>query len=344
MSAAPAPGTPASGPPELLRGAARRLAQIAATGAIFAAFSELWFYRVPLGANLVELVVIYGLFGYLFLLTLRLFQARAFASLFVAAAMFGFFIEGVPVPALYSNLPFSLAWTSLAWHALLTVSVGYYLYRRVMAARGVAAALALNAAIGAGLGIWGAYSWNVVENEAAGTISYVWQPVSAFAGQFLLGWAMFVGGHMLLDRLGPGPGSPSRREYGLFFGLAAAAWLLGVFRPFFPFSLILPFLLLVSLASLRAGLRSPPNRWLADFLALRIAPRRYGAALLIPICAIGAHAVIRAAGLAWETNVPVAGLTVPAASLYWLYALLRANHAGHRTRPDPPPDARLNER
>ena len=323
---------------------AHRLLLIAAIGAILTAASEIWFYQIRLGPELIALVLIYGLFGYLFLLTLRLFQARAFATLFVAAGMFGFFIEGVPVPQLYLNLPFSIAWTSLAWHALFTVSLAYYLYRRVMAHSRWRAAVALNLGLGVAMGVWNAYLWNVIEDEAAGTISYAWHPVGEFAVQFLVGWALFMGGHLLLNRFAPQPVRPGPSEFLFFLGLAMLAWLLGNFLPFFPFSLILPILIVISLASLQAGLASPANGWLAAFFALRIPSQRLVLSLLIPGAAILTYALFAALRLEWETNVVVAGLAVPVSAIYWLYALLRANHAGHRTRPGPPPDLRLDER
>ncbi len=301
---------------------------VAATGAIFGAFSEYWFYRLEGGPWQVELILTYGLFGYLFLLTLRLFQVRAFAGFFVAAGTFGFMVEGIPVPALYLNLPFSMVWTSLAWHALLTVSVGYCLYRRVMARSGPGPALALNALIGVALGVWNAYLWNVAEGPAPGGISFQWQPTGEFARQFLIGWGLFIGGHVLFDRFPPSANAPSRREFAAFLGLATLAFLLGVFAPFFPFSLVLPFLLLVSLASLGAGAATVRNNWLAAFFALRIAPGAYLFSLALPAMAIATYALIAAARLEWETNVLAAALTVPAAALYWLHALLRANRAG----------------
>jgi len=82
----------------------------------------------------IGLILAYGVFGYVFLLALRLFQVRSFAGLFLAAAVFGFLVEGSVVPVLYMTLPFSIAWTSLGWHALFTVSTGFFLYRRVMSA------------------------------------------------------------------------------------------------------------------------------------------------------------------------------------------------------------------
>ncbi len=257
--------------------------------------------------------------------------------------MFGFMIEGIPVPQLYLSLPFSVAWTPLAWHALFTVSVGYFLYRRVMATGSARARALLNIAIGLGLGVWNAYLWNVVEDETAGSIAWAWHPVSEFASQFLAGWVLFIGGHLLLDRFPPPP-RPAPREFLTFLALAMLAWLLGWFLPLFPFSLILPFLLVVSLASLNAGRASPNNSWLARLFSLRIPARHYTTAILLPATAIATYATMKALEIEWETNVPVALITVPVSTFYWLYAILRANHAGHKTTPGPAPDLRLDER
>ena len=324
-------------------GFARRFAGVAATGAIFSAFSELWFYRIEANAGQLGLILAYGFFGYILLLTLRLFQVQSFAGFFVAAAMFGFLIEGVLVPVLYLNLPFSVAWTSLGWHALFTVCVGYYLFRKLMSARAWRGAALLNGAIGVGLGVWNAYLWNVVETDAV-ISGYHWHDTREFSAQFLVGYGLFVGGHLLLDRFPVSPAAPSRQEYALWFTLAMAVFGFGYFLPLFPYSLVLPFALLISFASLRAGLASQQNDWLAQFLALRIPLPRYALSLLIPGLAIASYWAVTSARLEWETNVVVAGLAVPISSIYWIYALLRANHAGHSTRPGPPPRPGQDER
>ncbi len=306
----------------------QRLVLLGATGAIFSACSEFWFYRLTGDVGQVGLILAYGWFGYTFVLTLRLFQVRAFSGFFVAAGIFGFLVEGTLVPVLYLNLPFSIAWTSLGWHALFSVSVGYYLYRRIMAGASARAALVLNGALGTALGIWNAYLWNVVESPGGGVASYDWQPTGAFALQFLSGWALFLGGHMLLDRFPPCPARPPRLEFALFLGVPLGLYAAAFLDPLFPLSLILPLLLLVSLASLGAGARVPAQPWLDTVFSWRIAKGNYRYALLIPVMAIATYAVFKAARLEWETNVLVATPAVLVSSLYWFYALLRANHAG----------------
>ncbi len=314
------------------RGVLHRAARIVAVGAMFSAVSEFWAYPIELGMGQIGLIVAYGLFGYVFLLTLRYFQVCSFAGLFVAAGVFGFLVEGTVVPVLYLNLPFSIAWTSLAWHALFTIGVGYFLYRRVMSAPSARNAVLLNAAIGLAFGIWNAYFWTVV--EGTDPVAFSWQPTSAFAAQFLMGWAFFLLGHVLLDMFPPPPRPPGRLEFGLFLSLAILPYLLTYLWVMFPLSLALPALLLVSFAALRAGRSRPESSWLETFFSYRIALRRYGVSLLIPVMAIATYQAMAWARLEWETNVVIAVLVVPLASVYWVYALFRANHPGHLERRD----------
>ena len=321
-------------PPPKPRGARRiagalllRLALILALGGLFSAFSEFWFYRIRPGLGRYALVLLYGLAGYLFVLILRFFQVRGIAGFFVAAGLFGFAIEGIAVGQLYANLPFSIVWTPLAWHALFSLGLGYLLYRRVMAEGPLLGAVALNLAIGIGLGIWGAYLWNVIEADD-GSVHFLWQPAARFADQFLFGFVLFIGAHALLDRVPPPASAPPRAEFAAFAALAGLFWLAGPALAWFPFSLVMPFLVLVSIASLlvghERGRKGAGSDWLARFFALRIPPGRYLLSLLLPAAAIATYAAMEANRLEWESNVVVALITVPLSALYWLYALIRA--------------------
>jgi hypothetical protein len=303
---------------------------ILAFGAIFAAFSELWFYRLTDPAAALELIAVYGLLGQFFALTLRRFQVRGFTGFFVTAGLFGFMIEGIPVPVLYQALPFSIAWTSLAWHALLSIGVGYFLYRRVMAAPSLPTAIALNAAIGMFLGIWNAYSWNATSEPGSQQALFIWQPFADFANQFLIGYVMFVAGHLLLDRFPPSPKPASARAYAAFAGLIALAFVLGPFLAYFPLSMILPLLALLSVASLTTERATAQTPWLSRLFSLSIAPRRYATSLALPASALASYALVAAGRLEWQTNAVVGGATVAISSLLWIFALLRDNRG-----PDP---------
>lgn len=318
----------AAGFAKLGAGLFQRAARIVAVGAMFSAFSEFWFYRLTDDVGQIGLILAYGVFGYVFLLTLRLFQVRSFAGLFLAASVFGFLVEGSVVPVLYMTLPFSIAWTSLGWHALFTVSIGFFLYRRVMSAPSPGGAIVLNAVLGIALGIWNAYLWNVIED--AGTIRFEWHATGEFALQFLIGWVFFVGGHLLLDRFPPDPRPPGRPEFAFFLSLALVPYVLAFMIQLFPYSMVLPVLLAVSLVSLRAGARNSDNPWLENLFARTIPGRRYALSLLVPVLAIGTYQAMAWARLEWETNVAVAGLAVPISALYWIYALVRSPRAGRQ--------------
>ena len=55
--------------------------------------------------------------------------------------------EGIVVQTAYEDLPLSLSFTGLAWHALISVWVGWYAVRRALFS-GLKATLLLSAIIG----------------------------------------------------------------------------------------------------------------------------------------------------------------------------------------------------
>ena len=99
-----------------------------------------------------------------------------------------------------------------------------------------------------------------------------------------------------------------------------------MFAPLFPLSLLLPFLLLMSYASLRGNTDTAPSPWLAALFAPHsIAPRRYMISLLIPTGAVAGYGAFWLLRIETPTNVPLAGMAVLVSSLMWVWALLRAN-------------------
>lgn len=90
---------------------------------------------------------------YLALLALRRFRATGVAALFLVGAIVGWLIEGAIVPEIYTAMPFSIAFTALAWHALLSVLGGWWLLPALLRRGGVRAWLVC-AALGAAWGLW----------------------------------------------------------------------------------------------------------------------------------------------------------------------------------------------
>ncbi|MBM7066185.1 hypothetical protein [Actibacterium sp. 188UL27-1] len=297
----------------LFTGLLHRVILITALGLITVSFSELWFYPMALTPALVELGAVYGLMGLIFAISLARFRVGGIAGLFAAAGLFGFIAEGVPVTELYRSLPFTILWTSLAWHALLTVCVGLILYRRIMARGGWIWAASLNAVIGTGLGIWGGYIWN---SSGLG-----WAPVETFGAQFLVGYGAFMLGHFLLDRLAPLHLPSGHHEYQLWLGLAGLAYLLQPLLAAFPVSLAFLPLVGVSIWALHAQRGTGKLAILSRLERDRIPLKRYATSLILPATALAAYVAATTPRTGYEANAWLILTAGPLAALLWARSL-----------------------
>ena len=304
----------------------QRAVIVAGFGAILVSFSEFWFYDVTPDVNTGLILMAYGTLGWLFLMIVQRFRVTSQAGFIVAVALLGFLIEGVPVPVLYSDLPMSILWTSLAWHGLITVGIGWYAFRRVML-RGNWILMALfNAGVGLFLGLWNAYSWNARETGAGGDVRFDWQPYEAFIDQFLLGFALFLGGHLLFDRAYPKAAVFHTVEILVLSGIAAGLALFtaiasGLLLP----SLVLPGLVFGCLFALWWDIRRNPacQMTFADQLHTDTIPLPcFALTLLIPVCAVLVYTLLADARIAFEANVLVI-LTAGPASVWLLVWAVR---------------------
>lgn len=147
------------------RAIVRLAASFAATTGLAIAsvvWSESWFWsrwrpEDSLPGTLLALVV-YGLAVQVCLFAAQRFRvaaegAGAWRRVFLIGAAYGWLVEGVLVTTVLDALPWTIPYTGLAWHALFTVLVGWWLIPRLLA-RSVAPSLAWLAAIGFGVGTW----------------------------------------------------------------------------------------------------------------------------------------------------------------------------------------------
>ncbi|MEM6408747.1 MAG: hypothetical protein AAF700_10045 [Pseudomonadota bacterium] len=102
------------------------------------------FYLIP-SAFLVGLV---GLFG-----------SRGSARVLLIGALTGYSIEGAVVPAVYEAVPFSYLWTSIAWHAPITVALGVFILPKLLTKLSVASRLLLLTLLGVFWAIWTTWIW-----------------------------------------------------------------------------------------------------------------------------------------------------------------------------------------
>ena len=260
----------------------RRLALSAATGVIFVYWSEIVFWARPTsGTSLVEMApttVAYAIAAYLFLATISAFRADRAPAVFLAGALFGWFVEGVIVQTMVEDLPLSISFTGLAWHASITVMLGWWLVPRWLAggSRRHRSLAVLAAGLGVAYGLWAMTWWTEVPPPT--------HPLAfaAYAARttLVLGVAYAVAG-----RLSREPFRPSRLEWILVAGLILA-YLGFVTVPSAPLSLLvlppLAALALVGLYRLRRRGDGEAPRPAAIPLARMT---DYGPLLLLPLTA-----------------------------------------------------------
>lgn len=143
-----------------------RLLQSLAVGYIFIYYSELSFWTkcdvtkpklFDTGVFLTWLV--YSSIAYLFLWLKDFFQVNTFWSKMLTGAIMGWTVEGIIVATTYESLPFSISWTGLAWHAIITVIIGYYILTKELTNNNSKATVLLSISLGVFLGLWATYWW-----------------------------------------------------------------------------------------------------------------------------------------------------------------------------------------
>jgi hypothetical protein len=288
-------------PLERLRPLLGRLLFALLSTAVVIIFSEKLYWYVT-GYVYFELFLGYFLPTFAFLTVVDAFRIRRLAPLFLAAAVYGYLVEGVIVPVIYEDGLFGwfgASYTPLAWHAPLSIIFGWYLLRRWLVA-GNGRALALgSAAVGLYLGLW-SLAWWLPENMAdpdllAGGARLGPWPVWEFAAHAFLFSALLILAHLLLGRGGWRPRfRPSRIELillaaGLLFFFITQVLLVVPWAP-----LKLGALLAAALIPLALHRRRAPDGSLLADLDGRIPPARALPIFLMPGVAVAVYALATA--------------------------------------------------
>jgi len=139
-----------------------KAAIVLANGYILFFFSErvFWSFWRP-GDTLPDFLITwiaYCLLGWIFLDLVRRFKVASFPPLFLCGAVFGWVGEGVVVDTLYGNrtnpFPLSISFTGLAWHALLSIGVGWYLIGRALTEERRTKISLISLGVGVCWGLW----------------------------------------------------------------------------------------------------------------------------------------------------------------------------------------------
>ncbi len=300
----------------------RQIAAAAANGYILMYTSEhvFWAHVRPEDTLKDWLIgwVVYSLAGYVVLALIRAARIRTVWALYLAAAVFGWLVEGVFVQTTYDDLPLSISWTGLAWHALLSVGVGWFGFRAALKQSfGATARLATLA--GTFYGLWAIALWA----EPGGRPT----PLLAFAGFVWTTTALFTFAHGVFEWAAPALQRPSRVAM-VIVALIFALYFAFVAVLVAPIALVaLP--LILGLAALGLwGHRRQDRVALALFSTEPIRPGRYLGLAMLPLAATAFYAVAEVLGLRWHTNWVVYLVTTPLGFAAFGYALFKSWRRG----------------
>lgn len=225
----------------------------------------------------------YTVVSHLALVAARRAAVSTLAGLFLVGALYGWLVEGALAGTVLGALPIQLSWTGLAWHAPLTVCLGWYALPALLRARRPARALLAAAALGAGSGLWAAGYVHVPDGDGVASVEHIAVYVTALT-------AILAVAYLVLDRLAPLVAEARGRLGTRLAGIALLAWFGTAVVPAQPvLALVVPLLLALPLAALRgtggprALLAPPPSP-----LRLRdVAPLA-----VLPPAAVGTYAAL----------------------------------------------------
>lgn len=284
-----------------------QLALVLATGYIFVYFSEhLFWARLRPDDSLKDWFsawIAYSLMAFVFLHLVTRFRVAERWSLFLAGAAFGWLAEGVIAQTTYESLPFSISFTGLAWHALITVWIGWYAARKALSAPASFRTFGLFAVIGACYGLW-AIAWWLEPDGGIATLA----EFSAFSLTITVLVAL---AYALANWGATEPFRPNiwvtRIIYSLF-----ALYFAFVTVPAAPIAIILlPILLGLVYYDLRRCRTSEKTDSLIIALSGHIPPLNYLALFLLPLAAIAVYAFALSLNLQWHTNWILYLITTP---------------------------------
>jgi hypothetical protein len=276
----------------------KNLVLVLSTGYIFAYFSEFLFWSRPRPGDTLGgwagTWLAYSLLAFVFLTTLAHFRLRSLWAIFLAGAVFGWLAEGVVVQTTYENLPLSISFTGLAWHALITVWVGWYAVQASLHSPNRFAALKLSALIGLGAGLWAISWWS----EPDGGVT----PLAGYAAFSFITALFAVLAYALAAWSGAEPFVPNRWIVLVVAGLFVAYFIL-VAVPAAPLAVvILPLLLGLAFFGLWRSRGKETGPSLLERFAAPLPLWSYAGLLALPLASVAVYALALSLDLRWQTN------------------------------------------
>jgi hypothetical protein len=299
----------------LLKTYLKKLATLAGVGAILMYGSEMLFWSVPsVDLSVLDLLftwLAYTLCAYAFLTLMLVFKVAHWRGIFVCGAIFGWLNEGVVSDTMYQNFPVQLAWTALAWHALIVALLIFWLSRITVAWR-LQSQIALCALLGLGFGVWAMW-WPLERQPMPGIIA---------SQAYLTGLAFVpIGSQLTINRWGFTLLSCSRLEQILLAALFGGLWIIRAGLLLQWTVLSFPVLIGVALWMLRNQPEGKPM--LEKWVATQAHPTRHILFMIVPITATIVMWTTWYMSFTPPTNIPIYILTITISVLLYFDCLRR---------------------
>ncbi len=309
---------------------ARGAAMVLGTGYVLVFFSEYVFWSVwrpgdELFGRLMAWLL-YSLFGYLTLGVIRHFRVQDGWGVMLAGAFFGWVCEGVYAMTVFGDpsmpFPLTIIWTAIAWHAPISLLLGWYAMGLALREPRMGPAALLSLGIGLFWGAW-ALGW------PAGSPPVVASP-EGFAFHAAITTALLAIAHVLTALARPAEYVPSRIGLGI-----AAAVVVGFFAavtvPSVPIAILVlpPLLGLLWLVLRRGRARHGEGSVIARF-ATPLRGRNLLTLALMPLAASAVYGPLSALPPMGFVHPGFALLTSLAGTVLFIIA---ARHAMRRAAP-----------
>jgi hypothetical protein len=258
---------------------------------------------------------------------LRRWPGQDLPRLVLVGALYGWLVEGVVAATLYGAPPFTVVWTGVAWHGLLTVVVGWRALPRAVVAGG-RRAWAASTAVGVAWGLWSASWWAAPPDEGQGAAV---PDLGSYALFVSIVCAAAGAGYVVMHACAPRGRDLTSRAGLAVVVVLLAAWGVLVVVVAIPWApLLLGALLVLVLASLR---RLGPDA--RDGAPLGFEPgvplRRAAPLVLVPLLAVATYAALvplapaePGAGALYVLIVATIGALSAAGTVALVWALWRA--------------------
>jgi len=242
---------------------------------------------------------VYSLAAYILLSTVSVFRVRSIWALFLTGAIYGWIIEGVIVQTVYEDLPLSISWTGLAWHALISVIIGWYYMRKILLENNYYKTIRTSLLIGLFYGFWSLCWWEM-EDTVTSFSEFSLYTIFTSAVLILCYWA-----YNRIDLF-----LPTKIEMGT---------VIAIILFFFVFTLmiapiavfILPSLLIVVYITLKRNKSTEQKENIINALQGNIKPLNYVLLLFIPLTAMVIYGFSLSLGLFIPTHIIIYTVTTP---------------------------------